>query len=398
MAKRSLTLYSLEIRSDAEYPCNVSDADLRPEMTELPGDTKGFTETTFTCVRAEVVHITRTMRDQRRNAGNFGDCFALLTLEEKERWISECEQHFEKKYLQYCLRSHPHHWVTATFARLIFAKIRLNIYNPLAVGASLSSAKRQQLFARCLQNIDYSYQLRTDDRGVKWRWLFSSYVQWHSLAFVLRELVHNPFCKHNERAWKSVEQTFVLRWVSPHENGNSQHQWKLMLQMADRARAVRAAATRHKRASMSDRQAVTHTSNERAQTSPSSTHTRLRTPSESRSSSTAEYHAQAIEDTRSTGSVFPQSFPLQRSPVATRNQTVTSLMMSPEISLLNFRSDGNRPPMSTMGTTASPELDRLVSGYPFSTQFMSAFDDGSDFTSNFLDGSMLDLPETMDWV
>lgn len=81
-------LSRMEISSfDSPPPLNINDADLHPNMTELPEQRIGLSETSFTVARCWMTDMWRTMIDIRRTDPNMGKSFVAMTLMEKEMWV-----------------------------------------------------------------------------------------------------------------------------------------------------------------------------------------------------------------------------------------------------------------------------------------------------------------------
>jgi hypothetical protein len=111
-------------------PLNVNDNELHPDMTEFPEEHHGFTDMTFCLLRFEVANIFRRILYIPPGPYRCTEFFAGLSIAEKEKWITECHQRMEDKYLQNMDMSIPLCWVTATISRLIMSKMWLIVYHP----------------------------------------------------------------------------------------------------------------------------------------------------------------------------------------------------------------------------------------------------------------------------
>lgn len=225
---------------DTKMPLNVDDVDLEPQMKTLPPEREGCTDMTFSMVRFEVANTFRRLNyvppGKPRACGDF---FASVSLEDKERWITECHQRLEEKYLKHCDMTVPIYWVTATVARLMMSKMWLMVYHPFQRqdgGRNLSSEIREKLFITSLENIEYSLLLETEARTMKWGWLFRTYMQWHAFAFILVELCHRTRGELVDRAWVAVEKSKDGRWAEVTENV---HLWRPLSRLLNKARMAR---------------------------------------------------------------------------------------------------------------------------------------------------------------
>ena len=228
---------------DTEMPLNVNDEDLRPEMKEFPEARTGFTEMTFSLIRCEVTSIFRRINYVPPNPKPCFDKFVSLTLEDKKRWVTECHQRLEDRYLKYCDMSVPLYWVTATICRLIMAKMWLMIYHPFQRkdgGRSLPPEVKDKLFLTSLENIEYMLLLETEARTMKWGWLIKTYVQWHALAFLLTELCTRTNGPMVDRAWAAVEKTMRDQITTDRGDDKRGHLWKPLRKLWTKAKSVRA--------------------------------------------------------------------------------------------------------------------------------------------------------------
>jgi hypothetical protein len=243
---------------------NVNDSDLDPDMKELPEERVGFTDMTFCLIRFEVANIFRRILYIPPGPNRCTEFFASLSIAEKEKWISECHQRLEDKYLSNCDMSIPLYWVTATISRLVMSKMWLIVYHPHqrrdggksppfhppvsksnnGIGASLPQETKDKLFITSLENIEYSILLETEARTMKWGWLFRTYVQWHAIAFLLSELCVRTKGEAVDRAWRALETT-AGRWWFPLSDGSSYRKgkagclWKPLRKLMAKARAAR---------------------------------------------------------------------------------------------------------------------------------------------------------------
>lgn len=231
---------------DTKLPLNINDADVEPGMKEFPPERVGITDMSFCLIRFEVSNTFRRLNyippGNPRSCGNF---VAGVTLEAKEKWITDCHKLLEEKYLKNLDMSIPMYWVTATVARLIMSKMWLMVYHPFQRqdgGASLTQEIKDKLFITSLENIEYSLLLETEARTMKWGWLFRTYMQWHALAYILSELCHRTRGDLVERAWIAVEKTRDGRWdecSNAGQQNRSGHLWRPLFKLITKAQAAR---------------------------------------------------------------------------------------------------------------------------------------------------------------
>jgi hypothetical protein len=216
-------------------------------MKEFPEERVGYTDMAFCIIRFELASIFRRILFVPPGPTRGLDIFANLSIPEKEKWISECHQRLEDKYLINGDMTVPLYWVTATVSRLVMSKMWLIVYHPHQRkdgGASLPQETKDKLFITSLENIEYSILLETEARTMKWGWFFRTYVQWHAIAFLLSELCVRTKGEAVDRAWRSLEATagrwwFPLEDSGPYGKGKAGCLWKPLRKLMAKAKAAR---------------------------------------------------------------------------------------------------------------------------------------------------------------
>ncbi|KAI5865687.1 fungal-specific transcription factor domain-containing protein [Durotheca rogersii] len=195
---------------DTQFPLNINDADITPEMTEFPEEQTGPTDVTFCLIRYEICALARRIHFA---TNGMAPCQTRGTSQERDAMLLECYERIEKKYLRTCgdKDSDLLHWVAAMIARLIMAKLRLIIYQPVllhSTGQEINQDIRHRLFMASLEVVEYTKVLNTEPRCRQWRWLFQTYAQWHAVAYLLLEVCRLPWSASLERAWVVLNATF----------------------------------------------------------------------------------------------------------------------------------------------------------------------------------------------
>lgn len=229
---------------DTKMPLNINDVDITPDMNDFPVERQGCTDMSFCLIRFEVSNTFR--RINYIPPGPPKQCtehLAGITLQEKEKWITECHQRLEERYLKDCDMTVPLFWVTATVARLMMSKMWLMVYHPFQRqdgGTTLPPEIKEKLFITSLENIEYSILLETEARTMKWGWLFKTYMQWHALAFILSELCYRTSGDMVERAWTAVESNRQGKWSdNATEDDTHVHLWRPLRKLYRKAKDAR---------------------------------------------------------------------------------------------------------------------------------------------------------------
>jgi hypothetical protein len=201
----------MERSFDTQFPLNINDSDISPEMTEFPPERIGSTDNTFCLIRYEICALSRRVHTA---ASGISPCpkESRSTLEEHEEKLLEMYEHIDQKYLKPCPAKETDllNWVSATIARLIMSKMSLVIYQPLmpSTGNELASDVRDRLFMSSIEVVEYNRVLNAEPKIRRWRWLFQTYNQWHAVAYLLLEVCRRSWSASVERGWVALNATF----------------------------------------------------------------------------------------------------------------------------------------------------------------------------------------------
>ncbi len=229
---------------DTKFPLNINDEDIDPGMKETPKEHEGATEMTFDLIRYSMGVTVRRLSYAPPGEGRCRTMNASLSIEDKERMIEDLHQYLEKKYLKHCHMSVPLHWVAATVARLILAKMWLVVHHPFSrsdAGAGLPQETKDRLFRTSLEVIEFSRLLETEKTTLRWGWLFRTYVQWHAIAFVISQLCIRTIGPEVDKAWMVIEGVFD-DWGGTVTSNQRGMLWKPLRKLMAKARAERAKA------------------------------------------------------------------------------------------------------------------------------------------------------------
>lgn len=229
---------------DTKFPLNINDEDIDPNMKETPEEHEGATEMTFDLIRYSMGTTVRRLSYAPVGEGHCKTMNASQGIEDKERMIENLHQYLERKYLQHCDMNVPLHWVAATVARLILAKMWLVVHHPFArsdAGAGLPRETKDRLFRTSLEVIQFSRLLENEKTTLRWGWLFRTYVQWHALAFVLSQLCTRTIGSEVDKAWMVIEGVFD-DWGGHVTSNQRGMLWKPLRKLMAKARTERSKA------------------------------------------------------------------------------------------------------------------------------------------------------------
>ncbi|KAH7034549.1 fungal-specific transcription factor domain-containing protein [Microdochium trichocladiopsis] len=199
---------------DTRLPLNINDVDIDPESTDFPEERVGATDSTFCLVRFEICSFARKVYIAHSGIEGAAQD-SLGTVAEREETLEALHKRIDEKYLRESTdkANHPLQWTAATIHRLIMAKIRLMMYQPLFSTCEseevLSQEMQDRIFLAAVDLVEYTKVLNSEPVCRQWRWLFQTYTQWHAVAFVLIQVIRRPWSASIERGWQALSATFM---------------------------------------------------------------------------------------------------------------------------------------------------------------------------------------------
>lgn len=195
---------------DTQLPLNINDNDISPEIQDFPKPREGTTDMAFSLIRYEICALSRRLHTASSNMTVTCAHDAAGSLEEREALLTDVHERVKERLLKDS--SNPMFWVASNLTRVIVAKMRLVIYQPVLFPGPghecLSEEVLARLFNSALEVFEYTHILNTDPRCKHWRWLFQTWSHWHALAYTLIEVSHRPWGPKSERAWAALNLTF----------------------------------------------------------------------------------------------------------------------------------------------------------------------------------------------
>ena len=196
---------------DTKLPSNINDADLDPNMTEMPVAREGVTDMTFSLVSCQITEVAKQMMAQSSKE-------AAPSLEEQTRLVSEIWQRMDKGYLQHSSEtSNIAYWVAVNIGRLVMAKMTLLVFLPVLFSSPsdhFSDNIRGKLLASAIEVAEFNHALNAEPRCRGWRWVYQTYTHWHAVVYLLIEVTRRPWSPIVERAWKALHS----QWLIPRES------------------------------------------------------------------------------------------------------------------------------------------------------------------------------------
>ena len=190
---------------DTNVPANINDSDLNPNMSEQPLEHKYQTEMIFCLITYEIGKFVKE--------GGYQKIFSAPSPAVKDQIINELEDRLEDKYLKYCDRLIPLHFLCLAVARSIIMNIRLMAHHPRhrkASGATMSREERDMLFNLSLQMIESDTLAHTMGSLKPYLWHVNIHFQLDAFIYLLSEIRHQPPGDLFDRAWDQVQQVYDM--------------------------------------------------------------------------------------------------------------------------------------------------------------------------------------------
>ncbi|KAL8815266.1 MAG: hypothetical protein Q9223_005582 [Gallowayella weberi] len=198
-------------------PLNVNDADLSPEMGELPPEHTRTTDMTFCLSRYE---IGKFLKASNTAFFFFEGAWAKpdgtpATLEEKDRAIDELEHRLEEKYLKHCSDAKiTLQFLTKIFLRNAIYRMRVVAHHPQHrpdKGASMPAEEKEYLCRLNLNMIENDNIAHGNKSAEKFAWYLNMYFQLPAFVYLISELRHRTRGELAERGWAAISEGFQNR-------------------------------------------------------------------------------------------------------------------------------------------------------------------------------------------
>ncbi|KAH1293824.1 hypothetical protein KXX11_009057 [Aspergillus fumigatus] len=199
--------------ADTKTPLNVHDADLHPDMTDLPPERHGITNISLCLIRYQIMvslhdFSTSSPADMRWEV--------LLGPNvppaKKDHIISQIEDHLEQKYLRYCDPANPLHTFVSIITRFSICKMKLVAHNPRQFACSPPKdlqAERDIVFANATKLLEYVALVQGGHCGLeKYTRQIGTSALWNAMLYMLIEIRHRGTGPEVDRSWQLIGVVF----------------------------------------------------------------------------------------------------------------------------------------------------------------------------------------------
>ncbi|KAE8390930.1 fungal-specific transcription factor domain-containing protein [Aspergillus alliaceus] len=200
------------LSADVRPPSNVNDSELDPRMTDTPRGHDGATEMIFVLARNEFGEWMRrwSKADGGAHRGRGFLTSSSLSLEKKDKAIDELNDLYQMKFLQYCDKTIPLHYMAARLMRAIVCQMRFTAHHPRQYGGTdrLSLPVRGHIFSTCLHIIESFEDCHSNELIQRFLWHVDNHIPWDALIYMLHELRTRIDEGETKRSWVLIDRVY----------------------------------------------------------------------------------------------------------------------------------------------------------------------------------------------
>ena len=226
---------------DTKFPLNINDDDLIPGSVEQATPRVGITEMSLSLIRYEIINVLWHLRSNPKFPDNLhGLEHVPSTVQQIDGVTEACKRRLESRYLRYCDMNTPFHWFISTVARMMIAKMWINVHHrfKLDSGAELTQKCKDRLFPISIEIVEFCLLLERERSTTQWKWAFRNYVPWQALTFILSQICEETRVEMLDRAWVVVQNAFE-EWADVAANRGQDLLWLRMKQLLAKAQRTR---------------------------------------------------------------------------------------------------------------------------------------------------------------
>ncbi|KAJ5082514.1 hypothetical protein N7532_011557 [Penicillium argentinense] len=223
-----------EYGSDTNLPSNIDDQNISEKTTQPVESKKRWSEMSFMLIINE---INRMWAPISRSTDNSPDGA------QSTRLLNQLKDRLHERFIQHADMDIPIQRQGAMLAQVLVAKAEVHMRQKVlqiqgAASSTVDTDATDELLAMAVQALDLGLEMYTDELLRGFRWLTSTYTQFHLLTYILWHLCVYPAGPHNQAAWHGVNRHFDLAendpsWPDPGPK------WPMLKQLRAKALKVR---------------------------------------------------------------------------------------------------------------------------------------------------------------
>lgn len=195
---------------EVKRPMNLNDGDLFPDMKKLPQEHKGATEMMFHLIRC---HVGEFLRHSANPKSSFNGVWNKLSgsatsLAAKDKAIDELEALYQRKFLDFCDRSIPWHFMCTYLAKGVIAMLRFIAHCPEGTDSNLPPSEKDLLFGWAVSVVRFQNMIYTMKEMQGYLWHVNKHFQWKAFVYFVSALKYRTEGPEVDAAWKEVQIVF----------------------------------------------------------------------------------------------------------------------------------------------------------------------------------------------
>jgi hypothetical protein len=224
-----------------QLPLHINDEDLIPDDPRDIQPRQEYTDVTLSLVIHEVFDIERRLNYVLAGEYDRSQERTDEPWDQRRDWVVVCQQRIKDKYLRHCNTTVPIQRYTILVADVMIATMWLWTYRPLQRrrdSPNLVTISRAWILDISVDVMEKAIQISSDSSSRPFRWIVTTWVQWHALAVMVAELCVQTEGPSVERAWNVLNAVFeeTARHVADSDKGRL---WRPIKKLMKKAQAVR---------------------------------------------------------------------------------------------------------------------------------------------------------------
>jgi hypothetical protein len=211
----------LEPSWDCKIPINVNEAELRPEMKELPVSPGTASDAIFVIVRSELGNFIRHSASHLDFTNpalkEIAKASQKFSSSEVEEGLPALEGRIENNYLKFCDPEHPLHYMTIWVARATIARFNLmQVHWKISDQAGPRTEEQRDLLnSYALKWLNCESKLGDKRLTKGFLWLADAYFPLPAYLQIITDLRRRPVHKQAEQFWDVLSKSYIGRWIIP---------------------------------------------------------------------------------------------------------------------------------------------------------------------------------------
>ncbi|KAJ5627954.1 Transcription factorfungi [Penicillium lividum] len=224
-----ITLTENEYGGDAQLPANIDDQNLTEKTPEMIPSQPRWTEMSFILIICEVNKMWLPMARATTNSQDGT---------RPEQLIAQFRNLLQEKYIQHGDPDIPIQRMGIMLSQVLISKAEVHLRQKVLQTASPDPEATQELLGMASKALHLGLQMYQDELLRGFRWLTSTYTQFHLLTYILWHLCVFPTGPFVEEAWRGVNVQFEIAerdpsWPDPGPK------WPMLVQLRAKAMRIR---------------------------------------------------------------------------------------------------------------------------------------------------------------